>query len=180
MLLDRGLPTRASPFPCPWGGRTLWGCPGFLWPRVLHRDVPLSRGGCSSGLRGHHAAMSLDTQEMHLNWELLPFAEMFINTAPSIWFGCSGILLESLGRCQGQQLFSAQQHQAQGREVTMGPSLQASCLRSPSLSGNTPSAQQCPAPNPSSTAGSRLLKMPQPRCAARWDLLGKTQWECGR
>lgn len=156
MLLAGGLPTAAAPSPAHGEAGPYGGAPASSGPQVLHRDVPPRRGGCSSGLRGHRAAVSVDTQEMYLNWELLPFAEMFINTAPSNWFGCSGILLESLGRCQGQQLCSAKQHQAQGREVAMGLSLLASYLPIPSLSGNTPSAQQCPALNPSPTAGSTL------------------------
>jgi len=75
-----------------------------------------------------------------------------------VFFGCSGILLKSLGRCRGQQLLSVTQHQARGRAAVVG------------LSPPWHPQRQ----TPSSTAVSRL-KMPQPWCAARWDPRGKTR-----
>lgn len=159
-----------QPLPLPMGRQDPIGVPRLpLVPRRSPR-----RGSCSSGLRGHRAAVSVDAQEMHLSWELLPFAVYKYSSFNLVWvqWDPSGITWE-MPRVQNSTKLRAEKWQwdYHSRHPT-SPSL-------PSL--ETPhqlSGAQLQTPHP--LLASDCLQMPQPRCAARGDLLGKTQREWRR
>lgn len=76
----------------------------------------------------------------------------------------------------------AKQHQAQGREVVMGPSPPGMLPPQPFPLQKDPGSPAALGPQlqtPHPLLFPDCLKMPQSHCAARWDLLGKTLREQG-